>query len=433
MNRKRNIVLEELGIEDEPNEPEVSPETTDYESAAKIVLTRIAANQETGMAIEAMANMLRKETAAALGKPALKLANMAYSSYVSTAKIDLQELPIDVSRYDRSPEDTVAKGIAQIDASKHALFDSIRKELAHLLVINCQQRESLNQRIKGLWSKFHDLSDMVERGSSPLEGAECRLGDLSSNLMLFKGGQLVAGGATVMSDLSHFLTEHTHVFKRLIKKEIGWVADHKENILRTGKGLETFSYTTGDYLCNAAKEIAPEQTDLRPGADETVFVTQELPGMRGLFVQLPRNNVMGLDAFEAHRKVEFFFTDYDIKATNEVRSKIFQGDSRADVYPVLTREEVQARLNEVKRTIKDLEHWADMAYVQMWKDAYFEEEVIAALVKRDAQGLNERMLGDLSYIILQQLNDATQHVGWYGVEVIEAMLSFVEYNLSRGK
>lgn len=427
---KRVLSLEEFEFNDElPLNAAPLEDSAICDADAAHLLDDIRTNQEAGVAMEAIANTLRREDPALLGKTSLKMANLAFGAFADKATVAIEEMPIAVDKYDGSPKIVVDQGIEQVQAGKEKVFDAVRQSLSELLVTNARKREALQTKLKEIRANWHKIDEAIGRGLVPDPQRKVLVSGRSDNLMLMYSGQIVDGGATVMPDLCHFLTEHSHLFKRLIKKQTDWLADHKHNVLRTAKGFDSYTFNPVEYIAHGASVVkATKENNYGLLEGECCFRSSELPGMVAFYTLCQAETCTGLEAVDALSKAWTNFSAFDAVSFAAAKTARFGGSDQETV-TVLTKEEVQARLAETKRAIDSLEHWGQIAFIDLWKEACFEEEVLASLIKVDAEGLNERLLGELAFAVLKQLNEATNGVVGYVTHVLDAMLGFLDYVL----
>lgn len=428
---KRILAIEDFGLVDGLPQLTVKPvETGLLDNQVTDLLDSLQGHQEAAVAIEAIAHTLQKDGSGSYNKTALKLANLAYGAFAEKAGVSLEELPIDVAKFDADPKIVVEQGIANIQDSKQKVFDQIRTGLSELLVMNARKREALQTKVKELRANWHALDESISRGLRPNEGGSYQIADRSDNYMLLYSGRIVDNGATVMPDICHFLTEHSHLFKRLIKKQTDWLADHKQNVLRTTKGFDSYTFNPIEYVCHGASAVVDKEELTRLGTveNEVVYKSAQLPGMFAFYSFTEAESCSGIEAVGALNRARTNIADSNPVERATVEAARF-GGTDTEQFPLLTIEEIQARLAETKRAIDALEHWGQIAFIDIWKEACFEEEVLASIIRTDAQGLNERLLGELGFAVLRQLEEASNGVVGYVTHVLDAMLVFLSLNL----
>jgi hypothetical protein len=397
-------------------------------------------NQETLVSLEAMRNYLDKQDPKQIGPVGVSFANIAIENLCSANRISLESLTVNPVDYDQNPQAAVAQGLASMDKTQQELVDRIHGNLTEILRSLCDKRDALNRTIGSLWKEVTRLDNM-DPVSSP---ENIQLWQGAHNLFYLNGS--VPGfdplASRVIGDLCHFLTEHTHLFKRLIQKQLNWINDHKDNLLKGRSGFDQYTFNPVEYRCNGSVPadthhgVAPE--------GQVAYRSVELPGMKAFYMLTNGRALSGIEAIEALSEATTTLTWYndsemrallsryngpaftetgaDAQAAEELADKLRQ-------IPALDGENCKARIQEVKRALRDLEHWADMAYVKMWKDAYFEQEVLSALLKATAGSIGERGLSLLAQSVASQLVQAASHVDSYAVDTIREVLRYVALSM----
>ncbi len=417
--------LEELSV----NAPNMAAEPVVAEDA-QTLFDDLKSRQDVVMAIESVATMLRKDEPATVSKSTLRLANMACNAYLNNIQIDMQELPVDLTSYDRSPAVVVEKGADNIDAEKHKVIDTLREPLANLLNLNAASRKAFCLKVEALKARMAQIQACMGRGMVPDATSTLYLKDASDAAprLLYPEG-FVHEGATVMHDLSFFLTEHEHMFKRLVKKQIAWMVDHADNLGKTSRPLAQYSFDPGEYRCCDAESAPAHKLSLPLSESEDAFRTKPLPGLKALYFVCRNQRVFGAEAIDALEGARVTLGDYDTVMLE--KAKEFWNNPELGKIPMLCIETLQARFEETKRAIGHLEYWGEMTYLQLWKDACFETVVLGHMLEADAQTSYQRMVGEVARATMQQLMQASIDVGDYAIETIDAMVGLIEYCLEK--
>lgn len=435
MKNNLSIVAEELGLmefdEDEmPQEVTLGPidpnEEVDLRSLQEVnqqrLLDRIDVREETAIGLESMQRALKAEDPKAISKLTLRMANAAIGVSLQRARIDMQEMPFSIGGKSQDAQAVVETGLANVGVQKEQVFAAIRQDMARLLVENAKQKAALGLRVKALWAKWHMLEQALSSNVSADKPVNpIYVGDNKALQNIMYSGKVIAGGASVISDLTHFLTEHSHLFKRLVKKQTDWVNDHKDNVLKCADGFSSYSFNPTDYRCNNSFAVPAER--LTQGA-ELAMMTHELPGAATFITYSARETKYGQDAIEALAQ-----SRCEMGQFNPVLSTQIQGGLAQTSAPLLSEEELKARMAEIQRGITAYQHWIETGFVHIWKEAYFEEAVLASMVQLDAQGIDERIMGSLASATLRQLTCATLDVGTYAYNVIDGLLTYVQLNV----
>lgn len=435
------VMQEELGIPQDDEQDVVQIGATDTVSESDLrdlqcaqqlnAADRIDIKQETVVGLESLERAIGKENPHQLSKLTLRLANAAIGTTLERANIDLQSMPFNPNDLDERRQETIDDGLDNLRQQKKTVFESIRQDLAIALSSNIKQKDVLQRLIDELWKRWHVIDDRISRGAlaSAQKQTAFYVGDHSALQYLLYSGQIVNNAASVASDFTHFLTEHSHLFKRLIKKQTDWVNDHKGNVLKDLKGTLSYSFNPTEYRCTNSVVASAEKLQEVDSATVSSMTTQ-LPGMVSFFTHTCKETVFGNDAV-----VEFGNSSCELGLYDPEGFKTYSNAlkdvnvSSTYVVPQLSKEELVARLEETKRAIEALEHWVEVGFTHIWKEACFEHFVLSVLIDESVKTTNQMFLASLALATLKQLINATKDVGGYGYKVIEGLLTYVELNV----
>ena len=403
-------------------------------------LIALKINRQALVKLEAMGSFIKKQNPSDIGRCGVLFANVALEELCESVNLDLQNLVIDQAVYSQNPEEAVANGLATIQTSKKELLNRIHTSLTELLSNLSHKRETLNGQIGLLWRTVGDLEKMVEQGGCADESV-LKAWQGFEKLCYFSTSRAAGAGFmnNVVSDVSHFLTEHSHLYKRLIKKEIDWIADHKKSTVM----IDQYVFNPVEYVCNGQQEYGLNASEAEPLIHYRgrVYRGTELPGGRAFWSYTTQGTVFGLDGIEAMGAAKSHLGEFRSQdkqrfleamngpvftENNENKERVAE---ELSVVPRLDLENCKARLSEIKRGLKNLEHWSDIAYVKLWKDAYFEQEVMGELLKTEANTVLERGLTAMANGIMAQLVQASNDVGEYAVDVFTQLLTYVQLSL----
>ena len=414
-----------FGFEEMAVDPAVEPDPVFIEDAATL-FDDMKARHDVVVSVESVSAMLRTEPTERISKATLRMVNMTCNACLSNIKMDMQELPVSLADYDRTPSLVIEKGAEKVDEEKHRVLDTLREPLGQLLKMNADSRKVFNSKLDTLKQRVATIQACLDRGMTTDESAVIYLkdaGDAAPRLLYPEG--FVQNGATAMHDLTYFLIEHEHMFKRLVKKQSAWIVDHADNLAKTSRPLAQYSFDPSEYrCCDAAYYLGERRSD-----GDSVFKTKPLPGLKAMAFKARSSRVFGAEAIEALEAASVKMLDCDptvVKNANE-----FWNNPELGKLPNLTTAEVKARLEEAKRALDHLAHWGDMTYIELWKSACFEAVLMEGVLKPDALSLAQRMMTDLARATMRQLFQATVDVADYAFETIDAMFGLIEYCLEK--
>ncbi len=377
--------------------------------------TEVASGQETIAALESMGNYLQRNGSAALGKGGIKFANIAIEQLCAKAKLYLEELPIDSGVFESNPDEAVATGVEEIKKMQSSITSNMAGDMTKLLVNLTQKRELFNKAIQHMYRRIDEVQEAVD--SVPKEHWNHGIrGQLSVNPVwaeFFYGTDCVQGGSTVVQDIDFLMTEHTHLFRRLIKSQLDWINQHKDNILTTKEGFASYSFNPIEFNISGTEHIATTDKLLSHYASTNV-----LPGNRRFNCTTADTLKTGFDGAQALLNSKAFLTIDKVEEQSVNR------------IPILRVETIDARLAELKHGLVQLKKWCDNAYCALWKDAFFDETMISFLLKTEAGSLNERGLSLVAQGVLSLLDNATTDIGQYALLTFSSLLEYVECCMS---
>jgi hypothetical protein len=389
---------------------------TASEKKQELLFSDIQKDFEAAVGLESIAYSMLKADPSDFNALTVKLINFSVKNIKEKASISIESLPF--GQTNRVDPATVAAGLNAIRNDKETSFSQVRDNFTHLFTIMAARRSDLEGKISRLEKRLPGIeARLVEKEEISTEPFP--IGSKSVFQRLVYDGQIVANASGVSNDVCHFLTEHNHMYKRLIHKLTNWVKDHKDNELRTIHGYRSYALGPAEYICHGAQGTG--ETFPKYNSTFSNHLTSLLPGSKIFSMCGVTHNVSGADAITAQLNSE-------CKLIDDRRL-----DESALQRPIaaLSSEELAARLSEAKRGLEALRHWSDVAFVEMWKDACFEGLYMSAMIEPTVAKISERLLGDFGLISLKLLEEASKSVGEYAYEVFEALIEFVEFHLER--
>lgn len=391
--------------------------------------------------LESMAHHLRRQKPSAVGSLGVQFANIAIEEICARVGISLEEMPIGPLN-EASQDDVLSAGADKIDELKASAVEKTEGALLDMVSALINKRESVCGIIANLRHRIDEVREDINRAKEGGVATTPRIAsveeDAVAGLMpifydLSKVGEknsftesytpvygVLNKASSVVSDLTHFLTEHTHLYKRIIKRQTDWICDHKDNILKNSDGINQYSFNPDEFQIAGSTYIGEKSmpTVVR-------YVGPFMPGaVRFTTILGSVNTLFGFDALQAIEK-----------SSTELRCTIVATDNQIQMdptpVPVLSLEEIEARLMEVERGLEALDHWASMAYAKLWKDALFEDMVIGNLLKKDALSSGDRSLSMLAASVMTLLNQAGVDVPQYSIRVLSSVVFYAEYSMKQ--
>ena len=362
----------------------------------------IGENTEAVIGLEAIAHQLEKSTSATLGSLGARYANIAVEQICDKVNIALEEMPLDIKAYETNSGAAVASGVQSLQETIGSIQQTEQNDLVSLLTVLTSKRDIINKSIRSIYARLGEINENLERiaqlGGDVGPSEQEVSGDTWMRGVCINWN--VASTITACSDLKHFLANHSHVYKRLVKKQLDWITDHKDNLLASVNGFNQYSFDPKEY---------------------TVVSGNALPGDAVWVVDTVKTTAFGYEASDAMLRSGGILT-YP-RANERVRMIL--------VAPTLSLEDIRARSAEIKSLLEDIRHWSDVAYVKLWKDAIYDCDVIGHLLTEKAGSLNQRGLTALANVTIDLLHKADGGVGMYALSTVDALLKYVELSLSK--
>lgn len=430
--KKRIISFEEISLNTETNvavpgsfdmldEKGTLATMSGFDTVGSTLTSNIGTGQDTVASLEAMSRYLEKNGSKHLGKAGVMFANIAIEQLCSNARVALEDLPMDAKAYEINPEKEIAAGVDSIKTASDALASGMNGDLIKLLYNLTQKREAFNRLIGFAYHRIDEVQeaiDLCKKASIPVKPSVTVFENSEQYNGFFYGHRgLVAKGATVVHDVTNLLTEHEHLYKRLVHTQLHWIEQHKENILATPEGFDQYSFNPTEYSTSGA-------TAIPAGEGKVIYVGKVLPGSVTFNCETASETLFGYEGAQAL---------IDSKSTlNTAKAPVDDGRPTLDKAPitVLSIKDIEARLAEIRQGLKCLSKWCDASYSKLWKDAFFEETIISFLLKKDADSLSDRGLSLLSVAVLSLLEGGTADIGAYALETFSSLLCYVEDSIA---
>ena len=370
--------------------------------------------QESIAALESMAHYLQKNGSTTLGKTGVAFANIAIEQLCVKAKLSLEALPINTTAFVEDPESAVSSGISEIKKMQADVITKMSGDLSNMLVTLTQKRELFNKAIQHLYHRIDEVQEAID--CFPKEKKEVTLRGFlvvaPTWKEFFYGSGTTQGGGTVVADVEFLMTEHTHLFKRLIKRQLDWIQQHKDNVLATKDGFANYSFNPIEYNISGTERSVNNDQSLQHYISSSV-----LPGNYCFNCITSGTIKTGFDAAQALLQSKAFLSE----------NQPVEMDKRIHYLRVV---DIEARLAELKHGLSKLKHWCDSAYCELWKEAFFDETMISFLLKTEAGSLNERGLSMVAQGILSLLDNASKDIGQYALLTFSTLLEYVECCMS---
>ena len=370
------------------------------------------------ISLEAISHQLAKSTATTLGTLGAKYANLAIEQICNKANITFEELPLDTKKYETNPSEEISSGVAGLNTAIVAMQDVEKKDLVSLLGVLTSKRDYVNKVIRSIYARLGEIDENLER-IKELGGdvgpTEQEI-DNPAWLQLACVRYDISTSSLTCSTLKHLLANHSHVYKRLVKKQLDWISDHKENLLTSVNGFKQYSFDPKEYLLSGANVA-----DSGNSNDKSFYYSDPLPGDATYTVELPSTITYGYDACDAIKQTNWKLvpTAYGMRPKMRL------------VAPVLSLEDIRARSAEIKSLLEDIRHWSDIVYMKLWKDAIYDCDVIGHLLTEQAQNLNQRGLTALASVVIDLLHKADGGIGNYALNTVDVLLKYVEESMSK--
>ena len=377
---------------------------------------RIAEGQDVVASLESMAHYLQKKGGIDLGKAGAVFANIAVEQFGAKRSISLEELPINIAKFESDPEEAIGSGVVQIGNLKETVLQDMSGDMTKLLYTLTQKRELFNKAIQNIYRRISEVEEAIEKlgQRDKTLGIRMMLQVPEAWHEFFYEGEFRSNGSTVVPDITFLMTEHNHLFKRLIKRQLEWIEQHKDNILKSKTGFDEYSFNPIEFNINGTKCVSED------GEKELRFVsTNVLPGERLFNCLTSSGTKTGFDAAQSLLTSRAFLT--------KVITRGYKPDQNIGI---LTVEKIEARIAELKHGLEKLKHWCDVAYRDMWKEAFFDETMISFLLRSEAGSLNERGLSIVAQAVLSLLENSTTDIGQYALLTFSSLLEYLECCMS---
>jgi hypothetical protein len=396
-----------------------------------------------------MRSFLKSQNPASVGDCGVRMANIAIEQACHQAGLDLPALTFDHRRYHTDPQGAYALGLEELEGTNAQLAASLQEILLQTLLGQAEKQKNLDYRVTSLWQQVADVErrlnsiDTLPHDNIPvIRNFEDLLyiDDLEADVP-----GLRRYAADVMPNLCHFLTEHSHLYKRLIKKQIDWLQDHRDNLLKSHTGFDQYVFNPIDYLIHGQTdhgvlELTPEEWQVN--RDGKAWRSQELPGGKAFWSFTCKTSTFGRAGIEEMGQCNGHLGLFDkrkrlqlLERVNAQTQSVRTQDHsvRFEGIPRLSLDNCKARLAEIKRTLGALEHWTEIAYAKLWKDACFEQVIMAELLQHGRRGPGvEEGLISMTNGLIHQLLEASNDVGEYVARTIDTLLMYIERSLDGG-
>lgn len=377
---------------------------------------------DAAICIEAMSNQLLSSNPEKLGSVGAMFANLAFEWYAEKANIEMPQPALDLKAFDSVPERALEDGAKNMSAVKEQVIGEVGEDLTKIVYALACKRELFISAIDKLYSRATAVEEKLKNFQSltmtPTPSVTQFIPKESHRAIMYGSSGLVAKGATIVSDLNHALTEHTHLFKRLVEKQVAWINDHKDNLLKTKDGFSQYSFNPKEYQAFVAYSLITKDED-----DNNICVTSSnvLPGDVRLICETSTQTLFGYDGTSALSASKTYLAHASKEPVSlEVLSPL----------PVLSIEEINARLTDLRHGLKALKHWCDMGYCKMWNAAFHNQVLVKNLLSSKADSINSRGVTAISQVVVGLLHQASKDMGQYGCLTLGGMLDYIEDSTS---
>lgn len=421
-------MVRKIGIEDasdylvplkkELSEASLLQSLEEQDASGDALVSGIGEKTEAVAALEAISHALVRESG--MNKLAARFANIAIEELCEGAGLEMDCAALDVVQVEQDQAKAVEAGVAAIGEITEGAMTAVVEDFTSILKSLTEKRDVFNSAMRQMYHRidevYEDLSKLKGMESTPMPREESFLGGVEFNAISYRGRGVVVRGCTVVSDLQHLLTEHSHLYKSLIKKQLDWINAHKDNILKDESGFNQYSFNPVEY--RAAGSEVQELSELTAN-----YVGPDLPGGVRFHTETTRDVCFGYEAIDALTHSKSYLqsaVEMEGAATGEQA-----------VVPTLSLAEIEARLAEVKAGLEATRRWCDTGYAKLWKDAFFEEQVLAFLTQKEALNLNQRGLSMVAYAILSLLHNATKDMAQYSLTTLSGLLHYAEVSMTQ--
>ena len=375
----------------------------------------VAQAQSSAMALEAMARGLVGEDGLSMGKLGARYLNIAAEQLLEAADLEVGRLPIDVDRYVQEPQAAIDQAVDHIKEDTKEVIDLGSINLSSLLYDLAQKREILSDSIKALHVRLNEIDeDLNDYAGSDSPATNVMLDSSKFTHICYTGKGIVSSAATVVFDVSDFLSGHAYTYGRLVESNCDWLKQHKDNLLITPQGFNEFVFDPTIYLMPGAKFS-------HTAFDYAFFTTRELPGGTCAYMKTVEGSKSGLEAVDALMGSSIYLAP-GLDSPNAIVPN-------TDVAP-LGIMALKARSRELRSGLMKLRNWSNAVHSELWKDAMFDSVVVRNLLVPQANTLSERSVGSLSAAIVKLLNEASGNIGSTVVGIYDDLLRYMEASVA---
>lgn len=390
--------------------------------AAEIVLTRIASDMKTAVDVGELVTDCRQTTIDSFDAEKAQKVNVAFENIVSDADTPAPKMPIDVGRLETERAQAVDDGLRQMEGVVSEVFANIRQQMVSLMFANGAERENVVRRISCSQERLNAIAEAIGRGAVP--NPEIKVATTYRAVPhLLKSGKLEACGASVMPELIQLLEDHAQTYRRLIMDSVEWVRNNRKEITHSTSAWSSYSFDPTRYVPFGAQRVEAETKN-------DLFVTyrsRELPGMMGAFITTEDQTTYGTNAMNALGHYFIDIRQHDPKSAYWDRSVL---EDQPDL-PVLSLEQINARISETKEALKQLQMWCTRTHLDLWQESRFEYEFMMALCHGNHNPTSEKMLSVLSVSLLKQMTRARLCVFDYAIAVVDGMIDYIRGQMDR--
>lgn len=416
--KHKRISLESLEPSGSRAFPSYAAQISTLDNESTKLVAKQASRLDAIVSMEAMARYLSKTKPSGLGATGVMFANLAFESYLEKANVGEVVAPLDVKAYEDTPHLAVSDGVDKITAVKEQSVVAVGDDLTKIVYALSLKRELFISAIDELWRRESNVREQLKKfdglNMQPIPTVTQFPLEEKHRAILYGELGLVNKGATVVSDLAHVLTTHTHLFKRLVASQVAWIDNHKANLLKTKNGFSQYSFNPKEYQASVDTFVLAHDEQ-----NNAVRITSSavLPGDVKLHCETAAEVCFGYEATGALLASKTYLANAADEPVNL---------STLTPLAVLSIEELQARLTEIRAGLKALRYWCDMSYCKMWSSAFYSQALITNLLATEAGSIDERGVSTLAQVTVSLLNQATKDMGQYGCLTLGGLLDYVE-------
>lgn len=427
------------------------------------------------VSLESIAAYIQKVSQTqALDPQALVFANLAIESITQQVALPNERLTFSLEAYAQDPQQELHQALEGIQAKIDSLFAGLKVRMVKLAEHMALVMRSFNQNIQHLKQRVHTLEQALETATRtepkfPLIKPEPWCAQLCYLDTGFDTGLKRVG-----KDLHWLLASHRELMQSSIGKYTQWFKQHASQaqddfVFRALKVRRT------DFLLPGMTEFNRSQGYHGPHANNLFYRSRELPGGKAFFTEIETTDKNGLAAVNMLRNVRFNMDHYDPVSYRLQKAKLslilglsFQAWMLAInpfigtlgivaalrynktqqlagtghvvkidpnyLFPVLSRTELKATLNEVKQGLVELERWNQAVLQKPWKSAELNTAIdrIIGLDRTTVHnGVGVRYMREYCHGLLNLLNQSGHGIHTYAFRTYSAMLAFSEKSLKQ--